>query len=180
MTHPIYSETFLQSLPLPRLKEIAKQLGTKPVVDARFKKTWVLVILRKQQRTVELVENLVELLAIDPQPIEPIQPIEELAIHPIELPTDKPIEELAIHTIELPTDKPIEELAIHPIELPIDKPIEESQLVEPTPILITVLAVAIVLLCSIAIVPALIIGSIAISLGQPNRGIPPCLAQHAK
>jgi hypothetical protein len=153
MTHPIYSETFLQSLPLPHLKEIAKQLGTKPVVDARFKKTWVLVILRKQQRTVELVENLVELLAIDPQPIEPIQPIEE--------------------PIELPTDKPIEEIAIHPIELPIDKPIEESQLVEPTPILITVLAVAIVLLCSIAIVPALIIGSIVISLGQPHRGIPP-------
>lgn len=139
MTNPIYSETFLQSLPLPRLKEIAKKLGTKPVVDARFKKTWVLVILRKQARTIELVEAVVELTAIDPQPIERIEP------------TDKPME------------LPAEELSAIPIE--------KSQ--QTTPILIPLLSIALVVLMSICIVPALVLVSIALVLGQPTRGVTP-------
>jgi hypothetical protein len=74
---------------------------------------------------------------------------------------------------------------IQPVESPVESPVEESQLVAHTPILIPALAIAIILLCSIAIVPALIlvsivgyktpaliIGSIAISLGQPHSGIP--------
>jgi hypothetical protein len=86
---------------------------------------------------IETVMNRYEPIPAETEAIEPIQPIEE----------------------------PIEELVTYPIESPTDKPMEKPQLVEPTPILIPVLAVMIILLCSIAIVPALIIGSIAISLG---------------
>lgn len=55
MTHPTYSEAYLESLPLARLKEIAAQLGTKATVDKRYKKSWVLVILRKQSEVVASV-----------------------------------------------------------------------------------------------------------------------------
>jgi hypothetical protein len=62
---------------------------------------------------------------------------------------------------------------VQPVESPTDKPVEESQLVAHTPTLIPVLAVAIVLLCSIAIVPALVLVSIVLVLGQPQRGVTP-------
>jgi hypothetical protein len=157
MTYPTYSESFLQSLPLPRIKEIAKQLGTKPVVDARYKKTWVLVILRKQQRTVQLVENLVELLAIDPQPIESIAPIDE----PIELPIEQFIE---------PADKPMDISINEPIEKIAIKPIDVSQ--PSAPMLIPILVIALVLLMSIAIVPISVVSSIALVLGHPPQAHP--------
>jgi hypothetical protein len=164
MSHPLYSESYLQSIPLPRLKEIAKQLGTKPVVDARFKKTWVLVILRKQARTVELVENLVELLAIDPQPIESIEPADK----PMELPIEQPTE---------PADKPMDISIDKPIEKIVIKPIDVSQPLAP--MLIPILVIALVLLMSnakraeaVAIVPILVVSSIALVLGHPHKAHP--------
>lgn len=48
MTHPIYNREQLEAKSLSELKAIAAQLGTKPVVDKRYKQAWILVILRKQ------------------------------------------------------------------------------------------------------------------------------------
>ena len=48
MTHPIYTREALEAKSLSELKAIAAQLGTKPVVDKRYKQSWILVILRKQ------------------------------------------------------------------------------------------------------------------------------------
>jgi hypothetical protein len=154
MTHPVHSQTTLEALSTKELKTIASQIGAIPDGDKRVKQTWISAIIDHQTKFspvkvaameahIDTVLNRLEPRAAETEPIDSIQP----------------------------TDKPIEELLIYPIELPADKPIEEPQLVEPTPILITVLAVMIILLCSIAIVPALVIGSIAISLGQPHRGI---------
>jgi hypothetical protein len=164
MTLPIHSEEYLQSLPLPSLKEIAKQLGTKPVVDARFKKTWVLVILRKQSRTVELVEMAVELTAIDPEP-EYIEPIDESI--------DTPAEELSTTSIDALGDKPIEIVLITPIDAHTENLSATSiEVLQHTPTLIPILVIALVLLMSIVIVPILVVSSIALVLGHPHQAQP--------
>ncbi len=152
MTNPIYSQTTLEALSTKELKTIASQIGAIPDGDKRVKQTWISAVIDHQNKfSPARVAAMTAHIETVMNRLEPI-----------------PAETEAIDSIQ-----PIEELLIYPIELPTDKPIEEPQLVEPNPILITFLAVAIVLLCSIAIVPALIIGSIVISLGQPNRGILP-------
>jgi hypothetical protein len=188
MTHPVHSQTTLEALSTKELKTIASQIGAIPDGDKRVKQTWISAIIDHQTKFspvkvaameahIETVMSRLEPRAAETEAIDTYVPTprthaDDVAFAAAMGLTYDDVFGESIEPIQ-PIEEPIEELVTYPIESPADKPIEEPQLVEPTPILITVLAVAIVLLCSIAIVPALIIGSIAISLGQPHRGIPP-------
>lgn len=69
----LYTESELTALPLAQVKKIADALGTRPVVDRRFKKAWILVILRKQSKVVIVSP-------VQPQ-ITPVQPIKSEPAH---------------------------------------------------------------------------------------------------
>jgi hypothetical protein len=176
MTRLTYSQTTLEALSTKELKTIASQIGAIPDGDKRVKQTWISAVIDHQTKFspvkvaamsahIETVMNRLEPIPAETEAIDTYVPT----------PPTRADDEAFAAAMGLTYDdvfgKSIE--PIQPVESPIDKPVEESQLVAHTPILIPVLAIAIVLLCSIAIIPALILGSIAITLGQPQRGTTP-------
>jgi hypothetical protein len=167
MAHPTYSQTTLETLTTKELKTIASQIGAIPDGDKRAKQTWVSAVIDHQTKFspvkvaamsahIETIMNRLEPRAAETEAIDTYVPIPRTHADDVAFAA----------AMGLTYDDVFGE-PIAPIQ-----PIEEPQPVAHTPTLIPVLAVAIVLLCSIAIIPALIIGSIAISLGQPKWRIP--------
>ncbi len=183
MTHPIYSQTTLEALSTAQVKDIAKSIGAIPDGDKRVKQTWISAVIDHQTKfspaKVAAMEAHIETV------MSRLETTEELPITPIEVPMN-PIE-VHIETIDsyIPTPHThVDDVTfanamgltyddVFGEHNPILKPIEETTITPigktqtPTPILIPILVTVLVLFFSIAIIPALIIGSIAIAFGHP-------------
>lgn len=85
MTHPIYSRSILETFTLKDLKAIANQLGTAPVVDKRYKATWITCILRKQGNLTKADFTTASGASLVQQPSEVEAPQAE-AIEKVEIP----------------------------------------------------------------------------------------------
>jgi hypothetical protein len=179
MTRLTYSQTTLEALSTKELKIIAKSIGAIPEGDKQVKQTWVNAIIDHQTKfspvKVAAMEAHIETVMSRLEPITADETDNQAIDTYVPTPPTRADDEAFAAAMGLTYDdvfgKSIE--PIQPVESPIDKPVEEFQLVAHTPILTPLLAIAIVLLCSIAIIPALILGSIAITLGQPQRGTTP-------
>jgi hypothetical protein len=167
MTRPIYSQTTLEALSTKELKTIASQIGAIPDGDKRVKQTWISAVIDHQAKFspvkvaamsahIETVMNRLEPIPAETEAIDTYVPT----------PPTRADDEAFAAAMGLTYDDVFGE-PIEPIQ-----PIEESRLVA-TPILIPVLVTVLVLLCSIAIIPALILVSIVITLGQPQRETTP-------
>jgi hypothetical protein len=192
MTRPIYSQTTLEALSTKELKTIASQIGAISDGDKRVKQTWISAIIDHQTKfspvkVAAMSAHIATVMSrLEPIPADETDNYEAIDTYVPTPPTRSDDEAFAaamgltyddvfgesIEPIQ-PIEKPIEELLIQPIELPTDEPMEEPRLVEPSPTLIPVLSIAIVLLCSIAIFPALVLVSIVVTLGQTQRGTTP-------
>jgi hypothetical protein len=147
MTHPTYSQTTLEALPTAQLKTIASQIGAIPDGDKRVKQTWISAIIDHQTM-------------FSPVKVAAMEAHIETVMNRLEpTPADESAEVLSITPIEVHT----ENLSTTPIEIP----------QQTTPLLIPLLSIALIVLMSIAIVPALVLSSIVLVLGQPQRGITP-------
>jgi hypothetical protein len=168
MTRPIYSQTTLEALSTKELKTIASQIGAIPDGDKRVKQTWISAVIDHQAKFspvkvaamsahIETVINRLEPIPAETEAIDTYVPT----------PPTRADDEAFAAAMGLTYDDVFGK-SIEPIQ-----PTDEPQPASHTPILVTVLAIAIVLLCSIAIVPALILVSIVVTLGQTQRGTTP-------
>jgi hypothetical protein len=172
MTRPIYTQTTLEALPTAQIKDIAKSIGAIPDGDKRSKQTWVSAIIDHQtmfspvkvaamEAHIESVMNRLETI-----PADETDNHEAIDTY-VPTPPTRADDEAFAAAMGLTYDDVFGK-SIEPIQ-----PIDTPQPVAHTPILIPVLAIAIVLLCSIAIVPALVLVSIVVTLGQTQRGTTP-------
>lgn len=103
MTHPIYSRSILETFSLKDLKAIANQLGTAPVVDKRYKATWITCILRKQGNLTKADFTTVSGASLVQQPSEVVVEIETL-VQPVTPQTEAQFEtkckEQALKTVK--------------------------------------------------------------------------------
>jgi hypothetical protein len=165
---PIYSQTTLEALTTKELKTIASQIGAIPDGDKRVKQTWVTAIIDHQTMfsPVKVAAMSAHIETVMSR-LEPI-PAENEAIDAyVPTPPTRADDEAFAAAMGLTYDDVFGE-SIEPVQ-----PTDEPQPANHTPTLIPVLAVAIVLLCSIAIVPALVLVSIVLVLAHPQRGVTP-------
>jgi hypothetical protein len=152
MTRPIYSQTTLETFSTKELKTIASKIGAIADGDKRVKQTWISAVIDHQTK-------------FSPAKVAAMEAHIETVMNRFEpIPAD---DEAFAAVMGLTYDDVFGE-SIEPMQ-----PTDEPQPVAHTPILIPLLAVAIVLLCSMAIVPALVLVSIVVTLGQPQRGATP-------
>jgi hypothetical protein len=163
---PIYSQTTLEALPTAQIKDIAKSIGAIPDGDKRVKQTWVTAIIDHQTmfspvKVAAMSAHIETVLSR----LEPV-PAETEAIDTyVPTPPTRADDEAFAAAMGLTYDDVFGE-SIEPIP-----PTDEPQ--QTTPLLIPLLSIALVVLMSIAIVPALVLVSIALMLGRPTRGTTP-------
>ncbi|MGL4503495.1 MAG: hypothetical protein ACRCU2_30825 [Planktothrix sp.] len=163
---PIYTQTTLESLTTAQVKDIAKSIGAITEGDKRIKQTWIDAVLSHQTKfspvKVAAMEAHIETVM---NRLEPI-PAETEAIDTyVPTPPTRADDEAFAAAMGLTYDDVFGE-SIEPTT-----PIEVPQ--QTTPLLIPLLSIALVVLMSIAIVPALVLVSIIVTLGQTQRGTTP-------